>query len=761
MPTAIETDLGRVVRSSPGHRVSVRRKWREPWEEIPYLYCERATTTAAPAIGEALLTYRYGQAIQPDQQTFADYQPLALDGQFVRIEIDQPAGADGPPPESIFWYGVVLETADDRHGARDNGDGTRTLSGEQTFVCAELAYLLTQHAVRTSVVTGAAGQEYRIGRAIDFNAGPGAGRESGLTIRGNMSPVAGTSSPVFAHSLVAAETWSGYAIVQYLLAHHGPTDAWGDQPIAWSLDDASQVDFLVFSTPTLEAHGKSVKTLLDQLIDRRRLCSYRLDVDPDSETVSLFVFSFNSDPIELSEAVLEANPNQRTVDFDFLVDVERASVRTSSTHRVGQVTAVGARRGACFTIRASDLNGACLVADWAAGQQAEYNAAATAFTAGLEEWNKRLRNGEFRWADRLQRVFQWYRLRNDGYTVGPLSHIGLSQTWSEGGAWPGWATGGGGTERVVFPDLTDYAEHGEDAFSIPLWFAGLRFERYLPLLESHDYKGDKILTGAVTNNGPATARPEYLRPLVWIQTEYDELTAAIKYQLVDQLDKANTELVSETGAGRDWACHVRMQEETPGLIVTPCGRPPHYLAKTDSAGLADDDHAPARLDWRQELLATVYMLGDEHVSATWPAEPPEETLDGEILTTLWIDVGDSARLDYVAPYTIVDCQDGDLTYSYGGFVRDDRPRLADLARVAYEWYSRPRNPLELTYRQITAAFQLGDLITSIGGDDQTTEVQCVVTSIEWDVAGGRTRIKTEFAELDAGMLSGIRPRSRR
>jgi hypothetical protein len=71
--------------------------------------------------------------------------------------------------------------------------------------------------------------------------------------------------------------------------------------------------------------------------------------------------------------------------------------------------------------------------------------------------------------------------------------------------------------------------------------------------------------------------------------------------------------------------------------------------------------------------------------------------------------------------------------------------------MAYEWYQTERKSLTLVYRQITAAFAIGQLITDIGGgeDVETVDIiNSVVTRISWDLQAGTTTVQTQYAELD-------------
>jgi len=91
---------------------------------------------------------------------------------------------------------------------------------------------------------------------------------------------------------------------------------------------------------------------------------------------------------------------------------------------------------------------------------------------------------------------------------------------------------------------------------------------------------------------------------------------------------------------------------------------------------------------------------------------------------------------------------GAVVKTNGGFVRDDRERLADIARMAFSWYGQTRRILNLSFRGIVSGFELGQLITAVGSGETAQAVNTAITAISYDLKGGRTTISTQFGELD-------------
>ena len=109
-------------------------------------------------------------------------------------------------------------------------------------------------------------------------------------------------------------------------------------------------------------------------------------------------------------------------------------------------------------------------------------------------------------------------------------------------------------------------------------------------------------------------------------------------------------------------------------------------------------------------------------------------------------------MDYVCPGTVVGVKDGILQTSNGGFVRDDRAYMKDLAYLAYQWYGVVRRAFSLTYHQLSTLFVPGMLITQIGSGATLESVRSVITKVGYDFRQGTTSIHTQYAELDVTAL---------
>lgn len=732
MPTVISTNPGTVYLDAPPHRVYTRTLWAASWVLQEHLYCDRLEFAAHPTLPTATLTWRYGLGMPAGETTFAAHARQELEGQYVKIEVDEVGGT------TLRWYGVIVEVPEDRSGALVDSAGTRTLTGLQELHAVGLEYLLSRQPLAASHVERTApgpGQPspYEIARAIGFNLGGGDEQdEYGERLPNRSVDISSEGTYVFAESLFSAADWRTRDIVEYLLRLFAPVDSLGLRPLDWDLDQTVSLTHLEAFKPSLPAQGRTVLELLGALINRDILSGWHVKVDHTAtpEVPTIKVFTFNDATITLPDAtVIVANPDQYSFDFDRAFDITLAGFTTTVANQFDQVICRGGRRGYVFTISGRD---ATIEADWTTTQRAEYNTAASgaADYGTLDDDEKKLRNANYRAQDTLERVFSWFKVPT---------------------TWDGQARDGvGGTASEVFVGID---VHGDADAANPLefWYAGLRLERALPLLSDRDYSADKIATDAVTSSAPAGAADEFRPPLVLLRVPGGG-SSTDKYAQVEQLATR-----PDLEDGQRFSCHMRVQERGLGFVLAVSGGPQHAIAAnaSDFVALPDDDADEAVLDWRDNLVATVYVQGDSFVEERYPtdADLAASVLVTDEVRRLWLELPE-AHLDYVVPGTVVHIADGDLVHSTGGWLpgRDDRARMKNIAQLAYEWYSEDRKALTLSYRQIRKVVEVGDLVVEIGSGATLESIRTVVTRVTYDLVAGHTTIQTEHIELNPGHL---------
>jgi hypothetical protein len=693
------------------HAVYIRQHWTDTWLPAPGLYCESFRFACGPDVSEALLTRNHGHAVlTAGTQVLAPRAKLDLSGWFVKVELSQDNGLGAVP--AVKWIGVIVGEAEQRAGSQIVGIPI----GSQAFQARGLEFLLQRKLVDSAFTQAVEDLEDReIQRSVGFNLGAGRGSESQR--RANRSFSEGEKGPfVFRFQLDVAEEWTAANIVDYLLTYHAPADRDGLVRVPIAFDAGLSTEILGTFKPTLSSEGKTVKELLDELVDRRRAMTWFLSPTAFGgvlELPNLRVFTFNHEALNLpSGQVVPPNPSIVPWYQEDDNTIKSLSLTRDDATRIDLVIARGEPLGACWTVsQALDT----LDKDWSSTQQTAYNDGATndAGYASLPTFedqktaNQAVRNGAF-----LLKVYRYFRV--------PLDWDGTMPTGGE----------------VVCPIPFDPEDPPDELESTTFWVAGLRFQTRLPLLSEHDYED----VASITNETLDESSAEYLRPFGVI---YHSGTS--RYYPIDRLPVGAWDVEPESG-GRHWSIGVRMQEEQLGVILDVHGAMQHAIAADEfvAADEADEGDYTATLRW-QDIYLTVFAEFDQHVEAR---EPETLTTDSDAVRELVIRVP-NARLDYLVPGTVIGLEtDGTLQTSGGGYVRDDREKLKDIAAAAWRWYGQTRRALTGTVRNLVTTLRIGDLISVIGDPLEPVEVYSVITSMTYDVRGGTITIQTQFASLD-------------
>ena len=144
-----------------------------------------------------------------------------------------------------------------------------------------------------------------------------------------------------------------------------------------------------FDEPRVATHGRTLRQILDEVIDRRRLLGYTVDVKaptelvPD-ETITIKAFTFAPDAITFEDHTIGANAEQVSIEFDDDTGVQAAILRRATLESVDQVICQGSRAVGCFTLVADgglpEPSGT-LVPNWTVAQQTEYDSGASTLPA--------------------------------------------------------------------------------------------------------------------------------------------------------------------------------------------------------------------------------------------------------------------------------------------------------------------------------------------------------------------------------------------
>ena len=715
------------------HTVYTKLNWTDSeWTEEEGLFADSVVFSCAPDISKAVLYWRYGRVQGYGENEFHDREKKNLADYYVKISIERPDDDEGEEQGNLDWYGIVVSDVRELEGAiqipsediLDDPDGTQLAAGKQHITCLGLEYLLTRKVIDTShIVSEGDGAYVTIKRAIGFNLGSGHDNSSIFWPNKSTSAV----YPGFYHKLDGADTWTSLDIIRYLVALHSPRNEIGDLVLQWDVDENSNLEHLEWHKPMLRVHGHTLFDVLNMLIDRRRLSSWKVVVDVhveegfafDTETLTpkIHVFTFNPETIQLpDDKTIEAAFSQSYWNFDSNKLVRQPVIETEAFTEYFQVTARGERAGACLTLASAEST---LEKDWDSTLQTTYNTGAVGSSgyAAADEFTKQSRNRAYRETDKFKRVYRYFRIP------------------------PGW---GGFVNNQVSPAFAYNAFYSPTTLITErFWHPGLRFENFIPLKTDITY-GDTIAAEdmtATTGDTLAKSKKEWRRPFAVINT-------GTRYEYVDRLSKGDdADLLTVTTNGRHWSCSLRMADDAPAIIVDVNGPPQHLIALDEfsAADAADTADWVAELRW-QTIYATVFLQADHYAEQTWPDVPAHTTDD--VSKVLIINVP-NMRLDYVVPSTVIGLNnDGTLLQTAnGGFIHNDLAKLKQVARVAYEWYSIPRKSFTATEHSFDV-IEVGTLITTIGDGDTEEEVNSVVTQLALNMRAGTHTITTQFGELD-------------
>ena len=672
--------------------VSIRLRWSQSWSVVKYLWCERLTLTASPNIDSAQFTWDYaGQKMRHDTFFMSAYYPQELRGAYVRVQWNNGTGTS-------TWVGVIVHETDIQQATDQNGDKI----GMQSFTAYGLEWLLSREQIHTSVIDRPGVGPVTVERAIDFNMGGSRGRE--IEVVGNKHKDNGQN--LFTSDLSDADTWDNYEILDYLLTAHSPKDQNDNTTIEFTTSflDAFSLAGVV---EQVSVQRKSVKQVLDAMISQFRGIGYKTRWNDSNNKIELSVYTYTFEDIPLpGGGTLQANNDKTALDLqsDILVSPPVFNYDGGSKYLRVKV------RGELATFTGTFKNGIDLEPQWTEAEDSAYSQAASSesgySSATLME--KQQWNSEVRSSDLLRKVYSYFKLIDN---------------------WDG---------QLSSEDVDP--EHR------PFWVPGLRFLPYTLLKEWHDYSIANIADGTTDDTLPAGVTADYRPPFGVI----DDVGG--RYAFVDRLSEQGDFADTAHTDGRAWRAQVAVQSDFPGLILNVIGADQHVFAKDDFeavGGSADADNAS---DFQPELSYddvwfTASMQLDYHCEAEYPT-----TVSGtyDYVPTKVIDVP-NMRLDYVVPSTVVDIDSaGNTSESNGGYIQDDRLKLQNIARLAYEWYSKDRVAVRFGYKTTKVDLEPGQMVTTITSGGQPQEVNTVVTSVDYDFRSGMTSVATGFGELDFG-----------
>jgi hypothetical protein len=719
------------IREVGDHRVYTRAHWNETWQRIDHLQCLEAVWCCAPTLPTATLAWRYGSISQIDEPGFIWYAKKSnVSRLFVKIEIDMYREYEWHEWQTKTWYGAIDLNDDTLWGARDAAGAFS--SGEQLFTAYGLEKLLADHWILHSYFDGST---TKTARALTFNDGGHANRS-----------LSKDGSYVFASDPDWSEHWSSADVVEYLLALQTPRDNGDAIRIPFALDSAHNIP--TWDRPELAQEGQTTYSLIERVINRKRLLLWWLEVespeeeeDPDNVVLHTETLVARDVIVPLPGAsAIPANAHQKRLLFN-QDQLTVAVLRDDSVQRYDQVVCRGARRRSVGSFSVTD---ATIEPGWVAADETAYEegASGSAGYAGLGTKEKQKKNRDARDVPKLERVFSFFR---------------LPTTWNKK-----VKNGEGGDANPLFP-AADGGAAGE-----PIYFPTLAFEQSLPLIKGIDYSGDAVKNG--TYEEPKRDREE-LSSLVFLKRQETRYDTTVRWVDAETLADTLTAEESNSDANNRFSASVRVPPDSRGVFVRVHGGVgQHAIATADFTRLPVDEH-PGGYNFRDGMILTLSLPDDRHVEGVWPATPPANV---DAIRKLVIDAGDGYRKDYVAPGTVVGAKnDGSLLRSTGGHIPkvspdDDEARLKALAKIAAAWYCVTHFVLRLETKRLRTDIAIGDLVTEIGDPAAVNGHHHVINSPVTEIGVRIPRdggdpvmlVLTWAGELDPLQIMPVAPRSK-
>lgn len=365
--------------TQPVYRVDYRFAWNDEWAELQQAKVYKFTNGAMPRGSSARIIVRYGTILYQGDPLYTVAGKIDYKDHFVRIvQITDAEDPEDPPVETPVWYGYVAADVSD---VKPSASTVAPI--DVVLECVGLEYLLNYPRVLSSVAeidpSGATSPfpaTQTIGRSIAFNDSGrwGLGR-SGNRSATKVHDTGSTTTYAFAEAQAgaaeAASMWTYENIAEYLLATQ--TNSYGAAGISFGLTGQTQL-LSAFSPPKLDLTGMNMREAMEKVIDRRRGAGWRIAVDPETEAVSVDVFSLFGTGATINSVSIPANANQRTLPSDGAAtdgwwEIDRVIVKGDASARFDRVEVLG---NYIRSMNTFSVSGGSLAAGWSSADETAY-----------------------------------------------------------------------------------------------------------------------------------------------------------------------------------------------------------------------------------------------------------------------------------------------------------------------------------------------------------------------------------------------------
>lgn len=695
MPTALPEYF-----DVPVHRVAV---WHFngggfSWEIINNLRCTSLIQSIQPnsGISRAAFEYDYGN-ISTDGAAFVDVDPLGTAGsavpdilhKFIRIGVWDWVSETF----EYVWAGIVT-SIEDKSFSQPPADENY---GTQQINASGLEYMLDRKQITTSKVYNHVDvATVDVNRALPFNVQEGRLSEGSALQHGNRR----SGFRTFTTDLDNAEVWTAEDIARYLFDWHVPTRLQHDDTsptITWTYTNTTVLSHFC---PSLEAHGKSIYEILNELANPRRWLHYRIGYTANVlptvfGSVNVHFDVSTSANISLpSGGSITGNSDTVTLQASGTIDGS-ISLAGDYQQKYKHVVVTGARKGYIVT---TDVTSEFLEEGWTAAEQTTYEGGAE------DQWDP----GDWSNLDYVDQI-----QLNKNFRVNVYGQV---------------------FTRFVAAVDADFST----AFGITTeqYVPGLRWQRKMPLKKNWDYS---LVTPAPKDGAPEQA--EFRSIVAWYKIQENDSPRIEQWAANDTL----ATIMRKEGEPSPSSVSVRPLEDWFGLSIKPHVQP-HWQATDELSGMSGnkDPELIERFDYKTDIKVTGYFRTDDYVTAQWPTTP---AVDLTAADTIYIRLGDIAFEDLLLEDTVVDVDVASATLKTAPadiLVRDDTDLMSDIARLAWQWYGVERYVYKVEYQQLLWDVYPGQIATNVDG--ASTDV--MITDIAYDFSQARTSITTGFAKPD-------------
>lgn len=656
-------------------RVYVRQLWANDWSYRPEVWCSELTWSLLPSMPVAQFELDYGLFLPHGGDEWIVQPKYNISGWYVKVEVDC---ADG----TLVWYGFIDETVDEQGGITGN-----VPSGKQRWVAYAMPQVLSFECMTRCRWYDEPNTTNRwSGSGITFNQGgkpnrtktkptPEDGKDD-VHIFAPTAPTVTAGSPPWA----AAQFWSSQDIASYLKNFAMPLDSAGNEKIPFRIEGISLLPD--WDKPTIETEGKSVLSVLGELINPSRLLqmSTRVDESTTPNEVVLQIHSLSQTAITLPGG----KTHQANNDLLSLVAAgaqdARLTLQRSESTIAHQVVVKGAKRETVntFQIGAPAATTKGLVETWTAAQQTAYNTAASGggSYSGMTTEEKRQANQTVRSKSELSDVFRTFSINPEwDFQIGSVS---------------------------LFED-----DDNERYFP---WWNDITIAATLPFKTDTDYS-----TVPVTDD---EAKPEFRPPLVLFKRP---ASSPAKY------------LVAEKMSNRDgdpsFSVEVGLSKDNQAVTLDVTGAEQHAIAEGNFTKLAVDDDLTGDWDYLDAKL-TLSWTEDRFAEYEYP--PESELTPRDALRQKIIYAGEAYRQVRCIDATAFDLNDdASLKETSAGYVADETDLLQSIGKIAASWHLVTRNILRFTSSRPSASPLVGQMLVAVNpGTPHYAVVGSVVSEIK-------------------------------